>query len=270
MRWLLRPYREGHTYRVFLYLLLGLPLGVLEFTLVVTGIALGLGLMITIIGVPVLVAALMLAGGLAKMERNLASSLLDAGLPRVGDPRNGAGGIFLTRLRTLVTRKRTWRELAFLLMRLPMGALDFSFALALVALMISGPAQSIAIASGASTAVGDWNLHTVVESLYFWPISMLFVLVGPRLLLAWSGFSRRLATSLLGRVDQVEVKKAVIEVIGRMVEADGFAILDELALRLGRGPHLDATRIEAALLALESNGRINSHFKGDRAVYKLS
>ena len=51
------------------YLLSGLPLAIVSFTLLVVGLALGLGLLITVVGVPVLVIALMCARKLAAIER---------------------------------------------------------------------------------------------------------------------------------------------------------------------------------------------------------
>ncbi len=81
MKWLLGPYAELRTWRAFAYLLLGLPLGIIEFTFIVTGMSLGIGMIITIVGIPILIGVLYLARGLATMERELASSLLDAPNP---------------------------------------------------------------------------------------------------------------------------------------------------------------------------------------------
>ena len=81
MRWLLAPYAERRTYLILLYLVLGLPLGVFEFTLMVTGFSLGLGLLITLLGIPVLIGTLLVAHALATFERRLAWSLLDAPMP---------------------------------------------------------------------------------------------------------------------------------------------------------------------------------------------
>ena len=71
MSWLLRPYTEQRTYRVLLYLLLGLPLGILYFTIVVTGLSLGIGLIVTLLGIPVLVITLLVVRGLAELEREM-------------------------------------------------------------------------------------------------------------------------------------------------------------------------------------------------------
>ena len=51
------------------YVLLGLPLAIVAFVIVVTGIALGAGLLITLLGIPVLAATVFAARGLAEVER---------------------------------------------------------------------------------------------------------------------------------------------------------------------------------------------------------
>jgi hypothetical protein len=270
MSWLLGPYAEQRTYRVLAYLLLGLPLGILDFTIVVTGLSLGLGLIITLVGIPVLVATLLVVRSLATLERELAVALLDAPMPRRITERERESGFFWARLRDLVFGRRTWEEAGFLILRLPLGILDFTVAVTIVALALCGIAMPIIVAAGVPVSVGSWEIDTFVESLVYLPVSALFLLVGPRLILAWSELSRPLATALLGRIEPHESKRAVIEVLARVGEADGFRIFDELELRLGRGPFLTPTRLEATLLALESTGQISAHREGGRTVYALA
>lgn len=269
MKWLLGPYAEQRTYRHLVYLLIGLPLGILDFTILVTGFSLGLGMAITIIGLPVLVGTMLVVRGLADIERVLALSLLDAPLPRHGRAGKGAEGVFWARLKDLTLSKRAWEEVAFLLLRLPLGTIDFTVAVAIVSLALSGPAMMIAAAAGAHTEIGAWKIDTFAESLVFLPVSIVFILAGPRLILAWSTVSRHVVTLLLGRLEPREVKSAVAETLTRLDEADGFQILDDLELRFGRGPFMTPTRIEATLLALESTGEITSRQVGTRTLYAL-
>jgi len=53
-RSLLAPLTTSRGYRALTYHLLGLPLGIAYFTWFVTGMATGLGLAITLIGIPIL------------------------------------------------------------------------------------------------------------------------------------------------------------------------------------------------------------------------
>ncbi len=269
MRWLLAPYAERRTYLILLYLVLGLPLGVFEFTLMVTGFSLGLGLLITLLGIPVLIGTLLVAHALATFERRLAWSLLDAPMPALPS-RDEATGFFWARLRSLITSRRTWMEVAFLLLRLPTGILDFTIAVTIVSLMIGGFVQPILVASGVESNLGTWTIDTFGESLVWLPISILFLLVGPRLLVGWGGVSGWFATAMLAIVEPQELKRAVGDVLARVGRADAFEIMDQLQLRLGRGPFLSATRLEATLLALESNGVLTSRRDGPRTTYALA
>ncbi len=270
MSWLLSPYTEQRTYRALAYLLLGLLLGILDFTIVVTGFSLGLGLIVTLLGIPVLVATLLVVRSLAALERGLAVSLLDAPMPRRPAAHDSGRGFFWARLHDLVFARRTWEEAGFLILRLPLGVLDFTVAVTIAALALCGVAMPIVVAAGVPVSIGSWEIDTFVESLVYLPVSALFLLVGPRLILAWSGLSRWLATALLGRIEPQELKLATIEVLARVGEADGFHILDELGLRLGRGPFLTPTRLEATLLALESAGQISARRENSRTVYALA
>ena len=269
MSWLLGPYAEPRTYRVLSYLLLGVPLGILDFTIVVTGLSLGLGLIITLIGIPVLVATLLVVRSLAALERGLAFSLLDAPMPRRAPVREREGGSVWAQLRDLMFARRTWEEAGFLLLRLPLGILDFTVAVTIVALALGGIAMPIIVAAGVPASIGAWEIDTFAESLVYLPVSALFLLVGPRLVLAWGEVPRRLATALLGRIEPREVKRAVVDVLARLEEADGFRIMDELELRFGRGPFLTPTRLEATLLALESTGQISARHESGRVFYAL-
>jgi hypothetical protein len=265
--WLFEAYRDRRTYKVAAYLLLGLPFGILDFLLVVTGFSLGFGLFVTLLGIPVLVATLLLARALASFERRLAWSLLEAPMPREDTFRDRQEGVFWQRLRTLVAGGHTWREVAFLLLRLPLGVLDFSVLVAIVALALAGFAEPVVVAAGANSQLGSWTIDTFVESLVFLPVSLVFLVVGPRLVLGWGTVPAAIATSMLGHLGQDDLKRAVVQTLARTGEADGFHLLDELELQLGRGPFLTATRVEAALLALESTGYVSARRNGSRISY---
>lgn len=72
-----RPFRL-QAWKELAYLLLGLPVGVVTFTVVVTGVALGVSLLITLVGIPVLVATAYADRGLAWLERRRAALVLGA------------------------------------------------------------------------------------------------------------------------------------------------------------------------------------------------
>ena len=269
MSWLLDAYSDRRTYGSLVYSLLGLPIGIFGFTVFVTGFAVGLGLVVTLLGIPILVATLLFVQAMAAFERRLAWSLLDASMPRrmpMGPP---AHGFFWRRLRDLVAIRQVWREIGFILLRLPLGIAGFTIAVTLVGLMVGGFAIPILVLLDVESQVGSWVIDTLPESFFYLPISVLFLLVGPRILLGWGQVSGRIATSFLGVVDRRELKRAVTETLIRTGEADAFAILSELELRLGRGPSVNPVRVEATLLALESTGQVQAHRGGSTTTYRL-
>ncbi len=267
MRWLLGPYTEARTYRVAAYLLVGLAFGVFEFTVLVTGFSLGVGLLVTIIGLPVLVATFLVARSLATMERRLARSWLDAPLPRRRLAQHEPNGFFWARLRSLTTTPRTWSEVAFLMLRLPMAVLDFTFITALISAILGGFAQPFLVAAGVDTRIGTWSIDTIAESLIFLPFSLVLLVVGARLILGWGELSRRMAAHFLGRLDATELKHEILDILARTEGADAFRILDELGLRLGHGSFLTPTRVEATLIALQSSGHVTVSRDGSRPVF---
>jgi hypothetical protein len=269
MRWLLEPYGDPATYRAIAYLLLGLPLGIVGFVVVVVGLSLGLGLAVTLLGIPVLVATLLLVRSLASFERTIAAGLLDAPMPRLARE-DGGDGFWWARLARTVDDGHVRAELAFLVLRFPLGVADFVVVATLLSLALAAVVQPILVAAGVPTEFGTWEVDTFAETLVFVPVSVFFLLTGPRLLLAWAEVPRLMATRLLGRVESADLKREIAEVLAHRDEMDAFEIVDELRLRLGRGPYLTATRVEAALLGLEWTGRVHTLGGDGRTRYRLA
>src|SRR5215213_4992964 len=86
-RSLLRPLITTRGWTAVTHHLLGLPLGVAYFTWLVTGLSTGLGLAITIVGLPLLTAVLASVRPLLAFERELSNALLGTALA----PRAHAG-----------------------------------------------------------------------------------------------------------------------------------------------------------------------------------
>jgi hypothetical protein len=107
------------------YLILGMPIGVAAFTLVVTGLALGAGLAITLVGVPIVLATLVAARGIAELERRRAAPVL--GEPTAGSERRLEGDVW-SRARTLATDPATWKDTLWSLLLLPVGTAGFTVA----------------------------------------------------------------------------------------------------------------------------------------------
>jgi hypothetical protein len=268
--WLLDAYSDRRTYGSVGYLLLGLPLGIVGFVVVVSGFALGLGLLITLLGVPVLLATLLFVRAYASLERRLAWSMLEAPMPRITPTALPAGANLWERLRWLIGSRRTWRETAFIVLRLPMGIVGFTVVVLIIGLMFGGFAQPITVALGIESQLGDWVIDTIPESLAYLPISIVFLIVGPRIVLGYGSMSARIATAFLGQVDTPDLKAAVTSTLAQTGEAGALEIAHDLELRLGPGPFVTLTQVEAALIALESTGRVRATRAGSDTRYSLS
>ena len=112
----------------FTYLVLGLPLGIVTFTVAVTGLALGAGLAITLAGVPVLLATLLAVRASAALERTRAGWLL--GVRIQGRERRLTGSLW-ERTRAILGDPASWRDTVWSLVLLPVGVAGFTFAVTL-------------------------------------------------------------------------------------------------------------------------------------------
>jgi hypothetical protein len=69
---LVRPLAEERTYRNGLYVLLGFPLGLAYFVFLSAGLSFASGLVVTLVGIPMLYAMMLAWRGLGELERALA------------------------------------------------------------------------------------------------------------------------------------------------------------------------------------------------------
>ena len=116
----------GRTWRETAYLLIDLAVGVVGFTFVVTGLSLGVGLLITLIGLPVLGLTLLgcRAGAWLELRR---ARLLGLHLPDP-PPLERTGSLFRRLSRPLVDGVG-WRAAAYFVLMLPVGIVTFTVTL---------------------------------------------------------------------------------------------------------------------------------------------
>ena len=135
----------------FTYLVSGLPLGILTFTVAVTGLALSGGLMITLAGIPVLVLTLLAARALAAAERKRAAWLLGT---RIEGRERPLGGSAWERTKAIAADPASWRDTLYSLVLLPVGIFGFTVAVSLWATalgFLTSPAWSWALPSDDDT-----------------------------------------------------------------------------------------------------------------------
>ncbi|MET7932492.1 sensor domain-containing protein [Streptomyces sp. NPDC005322] len=129
----LRAPFEARVWCELLYLVISLPMAIVTFTWTVTVLALGAGLLITFLGIPVLGVALAGCRALGAVERARARALL--GSP-VAEPepvlrpegrREGRRGGPVARVGALLKSGTSWRHVLYALLHLPWAIFGFVF-----------------------------------------------------------------------------------------------------------------------------------------------
>lgn len=127
---------DSRTYLRILYLLLAFPLGILYFTVIVTGLSVGLGLAIVIVGFLVLILTLLVWLVFARIERELAIHLLGADIRPMFAPDPTPLWTWQRLLRTL-RDPVTWKSLTYLLIEFPFGIFSFTVGVTLISISLS-------------------------------------------------------------------------------------------------------------------------------------
>ena len=238
-------------YLGLVYAIAGLPLGTFYFCFIVTGLSLGLGLLVTLVGIPVLVLTLAGCRGLAQLERTLSVSLLGASMPREQSERGR--GVLWRRLAGQLRSGATWRELAYLLIRFPSGIASFVIAVTVVGAAGNALVEPFLIAFGVpGTQIGGWHVHTVWQALLFVPPGIVLLLVAPAIFTVQARLQRALANFFLARIPRADFRRAVAHSLSRG-EADAFSLMGDLELYFGRGPFLTPLKLEATQDAVEDD-----------------
>ncbi|MDI3385816.1 sensor domain-containing protein [Streptomyces sp. B-S-A8] len=115
----------GRTFREFAYLLVSLPLSIVTFTYAVTMTALGAGLLVTFLGVPVLAAALAGCRGLGVLERARARGLLGLDVAEPQPVRAAKSGA-MAWIGAVLKSGTSWRSLLYAVLHLPWAVFAFT------------------------------------------------------------------------------------------------------------------------------------------------
>jgi hypothetical protein len=122
----------GQSYRNLAYLLLGLVLGTLWFSVLVTVITTSVSLIVlALVGIPMLWATWYVIRAFANVERGVANALLDQHIAMAPMAAGQRGNVWV-RLKAMSRERDRWRELAFLLLRFPAGIATFTAAVTLL------------------------------------------------------------------------------------------------------------------------------------------
>ncbi|MFD7600659.1 sensor histidine kinase [Streptomyces mirabilis] len=124
----LRAPIEARSWREFGYVMSGLPVGILMFTFAVTMFSLGMGLLITFLGIPVLAAALAGVRGFGALERARARGLLGIDVAAPEPLRVRKQGA-LAWMGAILKSGSAWRHLLYSVVQFPWSVFSFVVAL---------------------------------------------------------------------------------------------------------------------------------------------
>jgi signal transduction histidine kinase len=223
---LLRAPFEGRTWREFGHLLLGLPIGIVLFSYSLTMLALGIGMLITFLGVPVLGITLASARGLAVMERARARSLLglDVGRPQPLRPKRSG---LLSWVGAMLRSGESWRNLLYMLVQFPWAL--FSFVVS-VTFWVTGwavltfplwqwayhDADGGGVVLFRDTSGTTVDLGAPLQTAIVCALGLVLVLATPYVLRALASVDRLMVSALLGpsrletRVFELESDRGVV------------------------------------------------------------
>ncbi|MFE5819583.1 sensor histidine kinase [Streptomyces sp. NPDC056479] len=120
----LRAPFEARSWREFGYVLLGLPISVLLFVYAVTMVSLGVGLLVTFLGIPVLAAGLAGCRGFGALERARARALLHMEVAEPEPLRMRRRG-FMGWMGAVLKSGTSWRSLLYAVLHMPWATFSF-------------------------------------------------------------------------------------------------------------------------------------------------
>jgi hypothetical protein len=177
------------------YLLLSLGLGTTWFVILVVGLSTGIGLLVTLLGIPILVGVLYATRPMADLERALVAGLLDA--PATGHYRRPDSDGMWASIRARVADPQTWKDTAYLACQFPLGIIWFvltSVAVVVPPALLLAPAWFWLPADGIQ--IGFWSVDTWPEAIIGVPIGAL-LFVPARYLIDGLGFAHAYWARLL-------------------------------------------------------------------------
>ena len=187
---------KPQTYLNLLYLFLAFPLGLAYFIFLVTGLSLGVGLLILWVGLFILAGVLAFCWPLTLFERQMAISLLKVEIPLEVHHQDPARTVF-QQVKNHLSNPVTWKGIAYLFLKFPIGLASFVITTTLCALSLGLVLAPLAY-PWVHINIGSWEINSMpaaaiacVLGLIIAPLSLhVFNLVAD-----WSG---KLAIVMLG------------------------------------------------------------------------
>jgi len=180
------------------YLLVDLPVGIVGFTVVVTGLSLGLGMLITLIGIPILTLTLLACRAGARGELYRARML---GLQLQPPPPVDTSGSFLRKLVRPLGDAAGWRAAAYFVLMLPVGIVTFTIAVTWWATalgMLTLPAWAWSVPHGGPQFGGHYYWHKPWQLALSSLAGLVLTLIAPWVIRGLATLDRGVVRAFLG------------------------------------------------------------------------
>ena len=156
---------EPQSYRNLAYLLLGLPLGTLWFTLIVTGVSVSISmLVVALLGIPMLWGCGTPSAPSATSSAATSRSMLGVEL-RPAPMSSSAGGNVWRRLRVISGERDRWRELGYLMLRFPAGLATFTAAVTALTVPLTIAYAPFYARYVGDHSFGDWSQSERIDEI---------------------------------------------------------------------------------------------------------
>jgi signal transduction histidine kinase len=259
VRRVLGPLVEARTWLASIHLVAGLPVGIVLFTLAVTGVSLGVGLLpLFLVGIPVLIATIWIVAACARFERARFALLLGV---TIDSPVDVAAATWWRRFLGRLKAASTWKQLFYCVLWLPVGIIDFtltvvvwSVALALITL----PAYNAFLPQGGAS-IGDFVIRDAWLQACAVVVGLAVLVLAPFLIRGLAMVETAIARPLLGPGRTGPLVERVGELERTRARAMDAAAVERV--RMERDLH-DGAQQRLVSLAMEL-GRAKAKFDTD-------
>jgi signal transduction histidine kinase len=176
-------------HRAIVFMIVSFPLRLVQFVLIVTAMVIGIATTMIWIGIPILVLTTSMIRGLADLERAWVRNTLGVDIPTAARLPHGRG--LLSTWQTRLADRTTWHDLAYLMIAMPLGIVEFIAGLVSLAI----PPFGIWVAPRIGALHGELALQ----------------LLGPSLNARLEARTLHLSVSRARGVDAVEAERRKIE-----------------------------------------------------------
>ena len=266
MKELFGPLVQRRTYSGLVYLLLALPLGIEYFSALVAGVATGVSTVVVWIGIPILFAMAVLWRAAARFERHLAMTLLGADIAPLPPPIPAADTIW-RRTKALFTESFTWRSLAWLLLRFPLGVCSFVLVVVFVSVGAAGVGAPVALLFTDRIELwSDTYLESPGEALAMVAVGAAVLVLAAHVINGLAALHRRgveilLRQSATERAKKLQQRTTILEERTRLAQELHDAVghtVTAATLQAGAAGHVfedDPEFARQALKEIEESGR---------------